>query len=93
MQFVRKFPATFNTEQWPPLIERLLAKASAATGTRLQPDDVDHYYFTQVNLRTIEATMATLGQPLDQNPLDHGQMGLYRLGLHPDGAGRRDQPR
>jgi 3-oxoacyl-[acyl-carrier-protein] synthase-3 len=64
VQFVRKFPATFNTEQWPPLIERLLAKASAATGTRLQPDDVDHYYFTQVNLRTIEATMAALGQPL-----------------------------
>jgi 3-oxoacyl-[acyl-carrier-protein] synthase-3 len=66
VQFVRKFPATFNTEQWPPLIERLLARASAATETRLQPDDVDHYYFTQVNLRTIEATMATLGQPLEK---------------------------
>jgi 3-oxoacyl-[acyl-carrier-protein] synthase-3 len=64
VQFVRKFPATFNIEQWPPLIERLLAKASLTTGTRLQPDDVDHYYFTQVNLRTIEAIMATLGQPL-----------------------------
>ena len=66
VQFVRKFPATFNTEQWPPLIERLLVKASIATGTRLQPDDVDHYYFTQVNLRIIEATMATLGQPLEK---------------------------
>ena len=64
MQFVRPFPATFNVEQWPPLIERLLAKASATTGTRLQPDDVDRYYFTQVNLRVIEATMAALGQPL-----------------------------
>lgn len=66
VQFVRKFPATFNTEQWPPLIERLLTKASAAAGTPLQPDDVDHYYFTQVNLRTIEATMAALGQPLEK---------------------------
>ncbi len=64
VQFVRKFPATFNTEQWPPLIERLLARASAVTGTRLGPDDVDYYYFTQVNLRAIEATMAALGQPL-----------------------------
>ena len=64
VQFVRPFPATFNVEQWPPLIERLLAKASATTGTRLQPDDVDRYYFTQVNLRVIEATMAALGQPL-----------------------------
>lgn len=66
VRFVRKFPATFNTEQWPPLIERLLTKASAATGTRLGPDDVDHYYFTQVNLRTIEATMAALRQPLEK---------------------------
>ncbi|HRD50496.1 MAG TPA: ketoacyl-ACP synthase III [Candidatus Contendobacter sp.] len=64
VQFTRPFPATFNTEQWPPLIERLLARASARIGTCLHPDDVDHYYFTQVNLRTIEATMATLGQPL-----------------------------
>ena len=66
VQFVRKFPATFNTEQWPPLIERLLTRASAATGTRLGLDDVDRYYFTQVNLRGIEATMAALGQPLDK---------------------------
>ena len=64
VQFMRPFPATFNTEQWPPLIEQLLAKASTRFGTRLSPDDVDHYYFTQVNLRTIEATMAALGQPL-----------------------------
>ena len=66
VRFVRKFPATFNTEQWPPLIERVLAKASAATGIRLGPDDVDRYYFTQVNLRTLEATMAALGQPLEK---------------------------
>lgn len=64
VQFVRKFPATFNTEQWPPLIKRLLAKASSVTETHLHPDDVDHYYFTQVNLRVIEATMTALGQPL-----------------------------
>lgn len=64
VQFVRPFPATFNTEQWPPLIDRLLAQARRTTGICLHPDDVDHYYFTQVNLRTIEATMAVLGQPL-----------------------------
>jgi 3-oxoacyl-[acyl-carrier-protein] synthase-3 len=64
VQFVRKFPATFNVEQWPPLIERLLTKASQTIGTPLQPDDVDRYYFTQVNLRVIEATMTALGQPL-----------------------------
>lgn len=66
VQFVRSFPTTFNTEQWPPLIERLLARASARMGTPLQPDDVDHYYFTQVNLRTIEGTMTVLKQPLEK---------------------------
>jgi 3-oxoacyl-[acyl-carrier-protein] synthase III len=64
VRFVRKFPATFNTEQWPPLIERVLARASLTVGVRLRPADVDRYYFTQVNLRAIEPTMAALGQPL-----------------------------
>lgn len=58
VQFVRKFPATFNTEHWPPLINKVVAKA----GLRL--DDVDLFLFTQLNLRTIEATMAVLGQPM-----------------------------
>jgi 3-oxoacyl-[acyl-carrier-protein] synthase-3 len=64
----------FNVEQWPPLIERLLAKASPTTGIRLQPENVDHYYFTQVNLRVIEATMAALGQPLTKT---HWTMDRY----------------
>jgi len=58
--FVKKFPATFNTEHWPPLIEATLAKAG------LTLDDVDLYLFTQLNLRTIEAMMATLGQPMEK---------------------------
>lgn len=58
VQFVRKLPATFNTERWPPLVRAVLAKAG------LGPNDVDLYLFTQLNLRTIEATMAALGQPM-----------------------------
>ena len=60
VQFVKKFPATFNTEHWPPLIEATLAKAG------LTLDDVDLYLFTQLNLRTIEATMGTLRQPMEK---------------------------
>lgn len=60
VQFVRKFPATFNTEHWPPLIHKVVAKAG------LTPDDVTLFLFTQLNLRTIEATMAVLGQPLSK---------------------------
>jgi 3-oxoacyl-[acyl-carrier-protein] synthase-3 len=58
VEFVRKFPKTFNTEHWPPLIADALAKA------RLTLDEIDHFYFTQLNLRTIEAMMRLLRQPL-----------------------------
>ncbi len=58
VQFVRKFPKTFNTEHWPRLINAALQKAN------LTPDDVDLYLFTQLNLRTIELMLQLLNQPL-----------------------------
>jgi 3-oxoacyl-[acyl-carrier-protein] synthase-3 len=60
VQFVKKFPKTFNTEHWPKLVGGALRKAG------LSPDDVDLYLFTQLNLRTIEATMQILGQPMEK---------------------------
>ena len=50
----------FNSEHWPRLIREVLARS----GQGLEPNDVDQYYFTQLNLRTIEQTMAALEQPL-----------------------------
>lgn len=58
VQFVRKFPKTFNTEYWPKLIQGVLDKAG------LTLDEIDLYLFTQLNLRTIEAMMALLEQPM-----------------------------
>lgn len=60
VQFVRKFPATFNTERWPKLIGDVLARRD------LKPDDVALYVFTQLNLRTIEAMMQRLELPMDR---------------------------
>jgi 3-oxoacyl-[acyl-carrier-protein] synthase-3 len=60
VQFVRKFPATFNSDNWPPLIRETLAKAD------LTVDDVDFFVFTQLNLNTIKQTMAALDQPLSK---------------------------
>jgi 3-oxoacyl-[acyl-carrier-protein] synthase-3 len=60
VQFVRKFPATFNTERWPMLLKQLLERA------KLTMNDVDHFVFTQLNLRTIEATMKVLEQPMSK---------------------------
>jgi len=60
VQFVKKFPKTFNTEYWPKLIQGALDKVDMAF------DDVDFYLLTQLNLRTIEAMMELLGQPIEK---------------------------
>jgi 3-oxoacyl-[acyl-carrier-protein] synthase-3 len=60
VQFVRKFPATFNSDNWPPLVRGVVSKAG------LTLDDIDFFLFTQLNLRTIEFVMHNLGQPLSK---------------------------
>ena len=60
VEFVKKFPKTFNTEYWPKLMQGALDKAG------LTFDDVDHYFFTQLNLRTIEYMMDLLKQPIEK---------------------------
>jgi 3-oxoacyl-[acyl-carrier-protein] synthase-3 len=60
VKFVRKFPKTFNTDHWPVLIRETLAKAG------VEANDVDWFLFTQLNLRTIEAMMAILEQPIEK---------------------------
>jgi 3-oxoacyl-[acyl-carrier-protein] synthase-3 len=60
VQFVKKFPKTFNTEYWPMIVQKALDKAG------LTFDDVDLYLWTQLNLRTIEAMMELLEQPIEK---------------------------
>jgi 3-oxoacyl-[acyl-carrier-protein] synthase III len=60
VKFVRKFPATFNAERWPPLVRGTLAKANIAL------DEVGLFVFTQLNARTIETVMDNLGAPRDR---------------------------
>lgn len=60
VRFVRKFPATFNTERWPAIIREVTARAG------LGVEDVKLFVLTQLNLRTIEATMAELRLPMER---------------------------
>ena len=60
VEFVRKFPKTFNTEYWPRLVKGALDKVG------LTFDDVDMYLWTQLNLRTIEYMMDLLEQPIEK---------------------------
>lgn len=60
VQFVRKFPATFNAEQWPPLIATVLERAG------LTLSSVELLVLTQLNARTIEQVMDILGLPMER---------------------------
>ena len=60
VQFVKRFPPTFNAENWPPLIYDTVAKAG------LTVDDIDFYVMTQLNLNTIKEIMGIIGQPLSK---------------------------
>lgn len=60
VQFVERFPATFNSEQWPPLIAAVLERA------KLPLSAVDLLVFTQLNARTIEQVMDVLGLPMER---------------------------
>ena len=60
LAFRKRFPADTNLQHWPPLTRDCLAKAG------LTIKDVDWIFFTQVNLRTIEAVMKELDLPLEK---------------------------
>ncbi len=60
VEFVKKFPRTFNLEYWPKLVQAALDKAG------LHLEDVRLFLFTQLNLRTIENIMQMLDQPLSK---------------------------
>lgn len=55
VKILKKFPATLNSDEWPPLIEKTLKKIN------LKPNDVDAYVFTQIRKMTIEEVMQKLG--------------------------------
>jgi 3-oxoacyl-[acyl-carrier-protein] synthase-3 len=59
LAFRKRFPADTNLQHWPTLTRDCVAKAN------LSMDDIDFIFFTQVNLRTIEAVMKELDLPLE----------------------------
>jgi 3-oxoacyl-[acyl-carrier-protein] synthase-3 len=60
VQFVRKFPASFNAEHWPRLVRKTAGKAG------LTLDEIDFYLFTQLNVNTIKQIMGLIDQPLSK---------------------------
>jgi 3-oxoacyl-[acyl-carrier-protein] synthase-3 len=60
LKFVKKFPKELNPETWSRMIIEL------TTRVRVQPQDVRHYFFTQININSINQTLDNLGLPHDR---------------------------
>lgn len=55
LKFVKKFPKEINPTTWTSMIKEIIAKEN------INPNEVDHYFFTQININSIWETMDNLG--------------------------------
>jgi 3-oxoacyl-[acyl-carrier-protein] synthase III len=60
LQFVKKFPAETNPKHWPRLIRSVLEKIGK------EPTEVDRFFFTQININSINETLDLLGVAHDR---------------------------
>jgi 3-oxoacyl-[acyl-carrier-protein] synthase III len=60
LRFVQKYPASVNEEGWPRIVRSVLSR------TDHTPDDVDVWFWTQVNRSTIDVVMRGLGLPTER---------------------------
>ena len=55
LRFVKKFPKEINPTTWTRMVADTLADAG------LEVMDIDHIFFTQININSIRETLANLG--------------------------------
>ncbi len=62
LKFVRKFPKELNPETWTQMA------CTMSDRLNIKPDDVDHYFITQININAIWETMDRLKQDRAKAP-------------------------
>ncbi len=60
LQFVRKFPKELNPNTWADMAQQLCRRLG------IRPDDVQHYFITQININSIWETLDRLGVPRER---------------------------
>jgi len=60
LAFRKDFPEDFNPDHWTGLVTTLTDRLGVA------PEDVDQYFFTQINILSIRETLDRLGLPHDR---------------------------
>ncbi len=61
LRFAKKFPQETNPTHWPRLIRMVLGKIGKV------PGDVDRFFFTQINIVSINETLDLLGVPRERS--------------------------
>lgn len=61
LRFAKRIPPETNIVHWPRLVREVLDPIGKA------PGDVDHYFFTQINIGSINATLDELGVPHERS--------------------------
>jgi len=60
LKFIQRFPTEINPNTWSKMITENLAKIGK------KPSDVAQYFFTQININGIRATLDILGEPMEK---------------------------
>ncbi|MDZ7317803.1 MAG: ketoacyl-ACP synthase III [candidate division KSB1 bacterium] len=60
LKFVRKFPKEINPQTWAQMIRNLCDRL------HIHATDVDHYFFTQININSIHQTLDHIGVPRER---------------------------
>jgi len=60
LRFAKKIPPETNPQHWPRLVRTVLER------TGHSPGDVRRYFFTQININSINQTLEELGVPADR---------------------------
>ncbi len=68
LNFAKKIPTETNGQQWPRLTHLLLNRLHK------KPEDISHFFFTQINIQSIHQTLDALGLP---HSLSHNIMKNY----------------
>ncbi len=62
LKFVTKFPKELNPEMWSMMARELCTRIG------VKPEEVDHYFLTQININSIRETMEKLGVDRSKTP-------------------------
>jgi len=60
LQFVQKFPKELNPTYWTDMTQQLCQRLG------VQPNDIAHFFITQININSIRETLDRLGLPHDR---------------------------